>query len=589
MFWAENVSLTGYAMAIFGKLFAQKAPKSEHPLGSEENLAALLADMPVLDPTRTLQETGEWLDDFQRFAEEIDVRAMLRAALRLDDLAFAARQKLLERYFDSRHREHFSDMTWNDMERSARRALLAYHYCMEAVVNNPPKEGLDDDYTRDLKLAAIRSLKAWSLRKKLLRFRYRGPEAADWRQLHAILSLAGRFGGATEAVLPYAEDADKLSPLQQYLVAVYLELAPLTNLAAEQIEVLDRLLAANANALELLSAAGPGSTDKIDIAGSSGPLPMDKPVAADVQWRYLSRPRLRPAMTKLAMGLRQAPLVPESLKTSGIGMDMLHRLINMLLLHWAEAPPHRAAERRPGHDMLKAVTGFELARRVIAYSDFARSGKSVDYEGTDYATLFERNRFGGRASLNESEETPAQATEKKIANPLDVLERLELAGDKQMMESWTLADLSETGLGAIVPGLKTKYQIGSLVCLRYADGIEWHIGIVRRIGRDPAGNVSIGLATLDWPSSSAHVKPVDDNVSAWNAIEEVGHGYVDAILVSSDSNQLVLPRGAFVAQLRLHLRSGDSLRQVCLAELVEAGSDFELVRFVPANYFLITQ
>lgn len=570
-------------MAIFGNLFSQKAPKSDHPLGSEENLAALLDDMPVLDPTRTLQDTGEWLDDFHRFAEEIDGRVMLRAALRLDGLAGPARQALLERYFDAKHREHLSDLVWNDIERSARRTLNAFHYCLDAVARTPPQVAPDPDYTRDLKQAATRSLMVWSLRKKLLRLRYRGPEAADWRQLHAILGLAGRFGGATEAMLAYAADTDKLSPLQHYLKAVYLELAPLTNLAAEQIEALDRLLAANANALELLSAPSPTSTDKIDIAGSGGPMPLDKPVAAEGQWRYLSRSRLRPALTKLAVGLRQAPVVPQSLMSSGIGMDMLHRLINMLMLHWAEAPPHRATERRPGKDALKAVTGFELARRVIAYSDFARSGKSVEYSGTDYAALFEQNRFGGRASLDESAPAPAHAAEVKIVNPLEVLEKLELAGDKQLMEHWTLADQSETGLGATVPGLKSKYQIGSLVCLRYANGIEWHLAMVRRIGRDAAGNVSIGLATLDWPSSSAHVKPADDNATAWNAIEEAGHGYVDAILVSSDSHQLVLPRGAFVAQLRLHLRCGDVHRQVCLAELVEAGSDFELVRFVAVD------
>lgn len=570
-------------MAIFGKLFSQKAPKSEHPLGSDENLAALLADMPVLDPTRTLQETGEWLDDFQRFAEEIDLPAMLRAALRLDELAFPARQALLERYFDPKQREHLSELVWSDIERSLRRTLDAYRWCIEAAAREPRMPEPAGDFAQGLRLATGRCLRAWSVRKKLLRLRYRGPESADWHQLHGLLGHAGRFGFATEPMQPYAADSDKLSSLQQYLIAVYLELAPLTNLTAEQIEALDRLLAANAGALELLATPGPNSTDKIDIAGSNGPLPLDKPVAGEGQYRYLSRARLRPALTKLALGLRQAPVVPESLKTSGIDMDRLHRLINMLMLHWAEAPPHRGTERRPGHDALKAVTGFALARRVIAYSDFARSGKSIEYSGTDYAALFEQSRFGGKASLDESAPAPAQPAEEKTTSPLEVLERLELAGDKQLMENWTLADHSATGLGAIVPGLKSKYQIGSLVCLRYADDIEWHLGVLRRIGRDAAGNVSIGLATLDWPSSSAHVKPADDSATAWNAIEEAGHGFLDAILVSGDSNQLVLPRGAFVPQLRLNLRSGDVRRQVCLTELMEAGSDFELVRFVAVD------
>lgn len=569
-------------MAIFGKLFSQLGAKSDHPLGSDGNVADLVAGFTVADPLRVLQETAEWLDDFQRFTGEIDLRALLRAVLRLDEAAFPARQALLERYFDPHHREHLSDLIWNDIERSLRLTLGAYRHCLEAAGREPRKEPPSGSYRQDLLLALARALRAWASRKKLLRFRYRGPDAAEWRDLHAILGLAGRLGCAGEAVAAYETEPDKISPLQHYLVAVYLELAPLTNLAAQQMEALDRMLLANVGQLELATAAGTTTSHKIDLGGGSGPIPMDRTVTGVSQWRYLSRSRLRPMVTRIAIGLRQSPVVPPDLASSGLNLDQLRRLLTTLMLHWAETPPQRGTERSPEHETLRAVTGFSLARRMIAYSDFARSGRSIEYTGSNLHALFEQTRFGGFAYIDK-DDGAAPPPEVEQVNPLDVLEKLELAGDKQMMESWTLVDRSETGLGVTAPGLKSKYQIGSLVCVRFADGIDWHIGVIRRIGRDAAGHASIGLETLAWPASSAKITCIDGRIGAWSRIGEGGQGQLDAILISGDGNKLVLPNGAFVADLELELTSGDSRRRIRLTELTERNEDFELVRFAPAD------
>lgn len=570
-------------MAIFGNLFSS-GPKSNHPLGSDANVTDLIAGFTLADPLRVLQESGEWLDDFQRFSGEIDLRAMLRAALRLDAVAFPARQVLLDRYLDPNHREHLSELIWSDIERGLRQTLGAYRHCLEAAGREPRKEPVSGSYREDLTLALARALRIYASRKKLLRFRYRGLEAAEWRELHGILGLAGRFGCAGEAVANYESDTEKITPLQHYLVGIYLELAPLTNLAAPQMEALDRMLLANTSLLGLATGAGGAASHKIDLAGASGPIPADRPVAGGGEWRYLSRSRLRPLVTKLAMTLRQSPVVPPDLATSGLTLDQLKRLLTTLMLHWAETPPHRGTERSPESDTLRAVTGFSLARRMIAYSDFARSGRSIEYTGSNLQPLFEQTRFGGLASLDEDGDAPAPPPEAEQTNPLEVLERLELAGDKQMMESWSLVDRSESGLGVAAPGLKSKYHIGSLVCVRNSEGIDWHVGVIRRIGRDAAGHASIGLETLSWPASSAKVRASGDvAASVWSKLEQGSQGLLDAILIAGDGNKLVLPSGAFAADLQLELISGDSQRLIRLTELTETGEDFELVRFVPAD------
>lgn len=564
---------------MFRKLFSLKpGARSAHPLGSDENVAELLAGIPP-DPARTLHEVDHWLADCARFQEEIGTRALLRAILRLDAAAEPARAALLERYLAPASREHMSEVLWAALDQNLRNVGDGYRHCLDAQ-SRAPQEGVEP---RDLLLAALRGVGAAVARKKLLRFRYRAADGAWWREIHGLLSLVGRLGLANEAALPFDGAEKKVTPLQRYLVAAYIELAPLSNLMPQQVEVIDQLLLDSADTLELAAGAGATSTHQIDLAGERGPVPLsrDAPPVAGTGMRYLSRLRLRPVVTKLATELRKSRDVPAALHGSGISGEQLHQLVTVLIQHWSDPPPQRGTERHSTQEGLRVVLGFGLARRMIAFTDFARSGRSLEYSGGDINALFQERRFG-RLDIEaaDADKPAAEPDQPLVVNPLAVLEKLELAGDRQMMEQWTQTDISDTGLGATAPAVRAKHRIGSLVCLRYADGLEWHLGLIRRIGRDAAGQATLGIETLSWPSAAARVKPLaDGTATAWAHLDGSGDGMLDAILVSHDGSELILPKGAFAADLDIRIRVGDENRQVRLAQLIERGDDFDRVRY----------
>lgn len=563
---------------MFRKLFSLKpGAKSTHPLGSDENVAELLAGIPP-DPARTLHEVDHWLADCARYQEEIGTRALLRAILRLDAAAEPARAALLQRYLSPASREHMSEVLWAALDQNLRNTGEGYRHCLD-MQSRAAQEGVEP---RDLLLAALRGIGAAVARKKLLRFRYRAADAAWWREVHGLLSLVGRLGLANEAALPFDGAEKKVTPLQRYLVAAYIELAPLSNLMPQQVEVIDQLLLDSADTLELAAGAGATSTHQIDLAGERGPLPLVREAtpAAGTSLRYLSRLRLRPVVTKLATELRKSREVPAALHCSGISGEQMQQLVTVLLQHWSDPPPQRGTQRHSTQEELHVVLGFGLARRMIAFTDFARSGRSLEYSGGDINALFQERRFGRMETEASDADKPAEPAQPLVVNPLEVLEKLELAGDRQMMEHWMQTDISDTGLGATAPAVRAKHRIGGLVCLRYADGIEWHLGLIRRIGRDAAGQATLGIETLSWPSASARVKPLaEGTATAWAQLEGGGEGWLDAILVSHDGNELILPKGAFSADLDIRVRIGEVTLQVRLAQLVERGDDFDRVRY----------
>jgi hypothetical protein len=469
-----------------------------------------------------------------------------------------------------------SEVLWAALDQNLRHVVQGYHHCLDLQAS-APQEDIDK---RELLLAVLRGIAAMAVRKKLLRFRYRSADAAWWQEMHGLLSQAGRLGIANEAVLPFEGAEKKYSALQLYLVAAYFELAPLSNLAPQQVEVIDRLLLGSADSLELAGSAGATSTHQIDIGGASGPVPIVRESAAGkTTLRFLSRARLRPLVTRLAAELRKSRELPDALQTSGASIEQVRQLGAVLMQHWADAPPQRGTARHNTHEELKVVLGFGLARRMIAFTAFARSGRTLEYSGGDINVLFRERHFGG--SVMEETPEPAAPAQPLVVNPLEVLEKFELLGDRQMMEHWVQADISDTGLGAIAPAVRAKHRIGGLVCLRYADGIEWHLGLIRRIGRNADGQATLGIETLAWPSAAARVKPlVDAATEAWAKLEGGGDGYLDAILVSDDGLELILPHGAFAADLAIRVRTGETTRQVKLTQLVERGDDFDRVRFV---------
>ncbi len=554
---------------MFNKLASLlQGEKSNHPLGSKQNLDQTLSEIPLNDPSRVLIDVAGLIEDFSRYDTELSPAVLREALIHIDHFARPYYSNLLLTFLLPGTREHNSELLWAHLDRHNLLLFQGYEHCLEVALHS--KEDLSKAKMQ-LALCSTRAMHAWVERKKLHHFRYRPPDLEWWLAAHKIVSLASQHGVTSLVQATYPDEPQLRSTLHTYLVGLYLEIAPTSNLVSMQIEVLHRWLQQHANNFEFAEVAHAGTSHFISLHNPGSPTRFTSNVVHNPSLRYCSTRRLRAPLLQFAKDTR-SETPPEWLQPFMGQYEGLNKLVQTLLLHWAEQPPARTSPRQTDNVPMRVVHGFGLVRRMIACAAFSKRGKSLNYRGADMENLFNELRFGNAAKLSD-------VTVENSVDPLETLLKLETSGDKQMMDEWLKVDASATGLGALAPGLRSRNRIGELVGFRFEGDIEWRVGIIRRIGRDKQKRASLGLETLPVPSLCAQVRPANLALTVWNEACEAGNGFVDAILLAEDSDTLLLPPGLFVANLALILNVGGRRRDVVLTEKLDHGNDWERVRF----------
>ncbi len=546
-----------------------------HPLASDNGVRDLLSGIPGSDPERRLFDIDHWLGEAETAAGEVDLHRLMKSARMLDEAALPVVGECLALYFDPRARGHLSERVWQTLHAHCERVVACNLHLMGRAPVPAEITAADRKYLLPLALRAM----YWHTRAKaLLRLRYRSPSPAWWKTAHDLLARAHILGVAALRAPPYDGSPDS-SVWHEYAQGAYFELAPWSNLAPEQIDTLDRVLRGLASHLVLKVGNPQAGGHSVDLTTAEGPVRSRPEAMAGDQWRHLNTGPVYSQILQLAATIRSEKALPAWLEGSPCTLADTEALLRALLSAWSRQPPKRRHERKARHDRLLVVHGFALARRMVAFSDFARSGRSLEY-GSDLAAAL-RDRLERRfttANINLEKKVEEVPTD-----PLETLRKLELSGDKAMMEQWTLADASDSGLGAAVPHVRPNHRIGGLVGFRQEDSLDWRLGVIRRIGRGPDGKPGIGLETLPGPSLCGQVKPAsEDGKTVWQQIEGSGLGYLDAMLLDPAGRQLVLPRGAHRPGLAVWLRIGGEDTRVVLGELLESGPDFERTRFEPS-------
>lgn len=559
---------------LLSRFQEKKAP--EHPLASDEGLDALMADIPESDPRRLLFDIDQWFTDLEATAQEIGPALALRALARLDQFSRPSARHLLSRYLSPGEREFQTESAWESLDAHAAQQFRCYRLFI-----TPTLELTTEDDKLRMGRCAARAMMAWTLRKKLQHFRYRIPSPDLWQDAHELLHVLGRLGLLKTLVAPYRNEVDS-TPLGEYLIGVYLEFAPMGNLVPQQMEFIEGILR-HGGALELGAQPNDQTTHQIDLSLPQGPQRFKPGSGAANSARYCSALKLRAPMMKFAALYKKPDAAPEWLGQCPASPEQIEGAVLVLMSHWGGAPPKRGRERRNKTDEMRVMLGFGLARRMVAAAHFAREGRSLKYEGNDLESIsrqFDETRFGKVVTGDvDASQVEVEAIEEEILTPLQILRKLETGGDQAQMERWTQVDSSETGIGFVVPAVLPRHRIGTLVCFREAEGMDWRMGVIRRIGRDAANRPSIGIERLGWPSICALAKPTGME-SAWTKVADGGgHGWSDAIVVSLDGQELVLPAGTYFEHLEIELRSEFGQWKLRLEALLDRGPDYDRIRF----------
>lgn len=550
-----------------------KSGEIDHRLGSDRAIDGYLATLPAADPQHTLAALEEWIDDPATLSAELPAALALHALARLDDFSQEAIEACWARYFQVGGPSYLSTVLLKQLQTHYVNLAGAYRHAL--ALASAPESGEEIPKIRNaLARIATRAMAALAEQKKITHFSYVGPDADWWQQAHELLTLARRFGILHIKQALHPGDSEPSSVWREYLIALQFETAPLSTLSRPQMALLDPLLRAIESSFVCVDAFSPQTPFRIRIDQVNGPSRCVPGQEDNPAWRYFGPGQARGHLIRIKAAIhsgkspRWVPRFCEPAQSLA--------LIDQLIMHWSINPPQRLKMRQPQKRALRVVNGFSQIRRMVSASEFVRSGRSLEYD--THLQQKELLRITLLGVVSEPSAAP-------VRTPLENLERMETAGDRQMTERWELIDRSERGLGTRYEFRRAWQEIGALVGYRFDDEIDWRVGIVRRLGRSH-GKPNAGLTTFSDVPLGAQLdlcKGGPDCPWQQQTRDTSGHGFFDAILISRDEMLLLVPREVYSVDRRGTLLLGSERIPLQLMSLEASGPGYDLVRFRKAE------
>lgn len=540
-----------------------------HPLGSEADISAWLAELPA-NPQRILQAVDEWLEDPEHLARQLDSEQMARAVGRLDEFVQPSVTQCWQEILKEARGEQRSALPTRPLESYYSHCHASCRYVLHRLEGNR-------DLGQEKKLLArfaARAMRSWVNLKKLAHMSYRAPTENWWGEAHDLNRKAHELAILYVEQHLYRDDPIHSSPWKEYMAGLLLDTLPLSNLAANQIEAAARLVVWIEPRCQYVDTQTTLSLFSIDPEGTQGPVRC-RNEGGSAGLRYLGPGAGYHQLVQLSKNLHGDESMPAWLETAGLTMTELKELLQTVLVHWSPNPPKRRQPRHSGSGKLLVVHGLSMVRRMIAASEFVRSGRSLDYEG------FLRN-----IHLHHPDDPVLQDVPPPPKTPMEVLQLLESAGGRLMMDHWEIMDESERGLGIHCPVRRSWHSIGEVVGYRLEEGLEWHVAIIRRLGSSH-GSLNAGLATFQCTPLCSQVR-IGESKGTADVYQFHSKGaYVlncrDAVLLPEEAKLMLAPPGSFKADHSIEISVGGRFRPVMMRSLQNKGKDYELIQYDDAG------
>jgi hypothetical protein len=558
------------ALDWISKGFGKKT-KSNHPLATPAGIEEVIDGLPVSNASRLIGEIGDWIAPSEK--PDLDLAARAAAYFRLDE---EAQPFVNEVWFDmlaSPVADPRAEQAWFALMTYTRNVMRCYYGIARDFVS-AEEVGLDK---KTVMLALVRAMHAAITHKKLLRMRYRFVEQVIWTETYWLYAYGETKSLSRTMLQVYPKVEPETSVHREFVVGMVFEIAPLGNIDPHQMESLDLIIRKFDAFFAFREKRDPDTLFYVDVAKSQWPDRLLEGQGHKATMRYFGVGVALAHIIRLLKEIMRAQEIPAWLVLPGEArIDTCVAMIRKLVVHWSKEPPTRQHTRERQEATINVLHGFAQVRRMIAGVSYLKSGKTVGY--VSYQELFEMHRYG---FVNEKRKPPKP---EEVTDPKELLKKIELAGDKELMQKWTLNDASESGVGATAVEHSGWLRIGALVGFRYEDKMDWSVGIVRRLSRNPQNQPLIGLQLFKGEPDVARAGSLDKKEqSAWDVIPEAGiYGWQDAMMLQGTSTMLLGPDSYYDGR-RFKVNIGTVKKFVKLTELIESGSDFELVRYSEYN------
>lgn len=502
-----------------------KGGKSDHPMADLKRARELIAALPSGNSLRALEEMTAWLDSISE-TPDLQLRSRLEAVDLIDRSAKNHQFKLAPEYLEApRLQKFYESRLWNTSFGFWKALGQGYLQCIDQYQKGDSGSAA---HSADLPMVIGRATRTLTLQIKWTLLRYGLIEARIWRDLGRAYQFAESQGLATRRAQIYPGRHGESTVQEELLKALVLVTSAPDGLAPVSVHIAERAVAHFARLFVLQQTPGTGCSFSFDLALDQPPARVTARAGAASTVRFFGAGLAAEHLRALARVIREKDGIPADVNLGGqFDKRTVAPVLKHLELYWGGNVPERSAQRR------------DIATRVTVVPGYADALSWVQAVADETSLEF---------------------------------------SDPQSAESWIVFNASDGGYGTVVPRTKGDWlHVGGLVGLRAETSNMCRIGIVRRMTRDKYDQRRVGIQVLD-----AAALPVALSRSLPSA--EAARPAETAMLLSSRSDQqgevaLLLRGGTFAPARPLHMVLAEDAYALEPVELIEAGEDFDWVRY----------
>lgn len=497
------------------------SPHPDHPLADAKELKRALAELPVDNAFKAVDEIFGWLESL-RGADDFRVDQYFDVVRRLDDAAQLPLRRLARDYLHSPRLSKADERRlWTCNFGYFGELAERYARCLERAGQNPKDKG-SMALKPLLPMASARLLTARVAQLKWLGYRY-GPITGElWRQLGQAYLAADAAGYAQKSLQLYPGQQGPSSSAQTYLHALVFHSSSMDSLMPIEIELADRIIAHFLPGFIFTAEPKNSSVHWVDAAQGEPPARLARqPEAMPPTLRFFSPGTAPQALNELIRQVERGEL-PDNLNLSGqYAPKTVLPVLRHLALYWAPQPPLREHRRHSVKTRIAVLQGFDNCFTVFS-GEVARIGKERD------------------------------------------------------AASWVVENVSLGGFGAEVEELGIDWlKVGSLLCVQPEGGENWVLGTVRRYSKESDSCASVGIQSLSRQAQSIELRPRTSGFSAGGGIPGIWLRAGNA----GGEMRLLLPPSSFDLRESLEFSHEDRNYLLTPVELEESGGDFEIARY----------
>lgn len=500
-----------------------KGSKSVHPLADEKSAREVIAELPPLDPYKSLEELCYWLDSLGS-AEDLKPPRVIEIIDLIDQSAKIHQRKLSQDYLSSSARlQKFQEIRiWGTVSAFWTQLADTYQMCLARFRSGAGGWGA---MKGQMPMVVARALRALTLQLKWQLLRYGPVEKRVWEQMGELYAHAEERGYATMPVLVYPGQFGESTVQREFLKGVMLNISSTDSLLPAKLEIAERIVAQFSEFFVMNRQPGKGCHYYFDLNEGKLPARVMSRLSMTPGLRFFGPGSAAQELEKLLATVRADGVVPSSINLGGtFDPEVVLEALRHLARYWAPIPPARSQERRYSVSRMSVVHDFDEIVSTI-------SGETQDL------------------SFDSS------------------------------IEVWTVENESEGGYGALMPQARSDWlRVGTLLGVKIEDGASWGVGIVRRMSAYDHKQRYVGIQVLTRGATVVKLAAI----SAVGSAEPES-----ALLLPSNANDtngaaemnLLLRPGTFSLQKSMEMRVYERSYLLVPRRLIEGGHDFDMVRF----------